>query len=184
MKYIQKSIEEASPAELRAFANTFLGIPVDDFDSDATVLAKINAAHEGPIFVAEAPEEVETGAPPPSVPGVEKPVQVLVGGLGRNDPKVRLTLHAEERDGVVNSRHKEVGVNGVVFLIKRGISVDVPYRVYLALKDAVRNNITHDGEGEVLEQVAHNTPFNVERMPSAEEIEAWHVRTRDAFCPA
>lgn len=182
-KFETKSIDDATPEELREYAASFLGIPTDGIPNDQ-VLAKVRAANDGDtIYVrgAEAPPP-QIGTPP--MPVEEPEARRLVGGVGRDDPKVRLTLHAEERDGVVNNRHKEVGVNGVVWLLKRGVSLDVPYRVYLALNDAERDNISHDAEGNVIRQRVKNTPFNVERMPSQAEIDAWHERTRDQFVPA
>lgn len=181
MKFVQKTIDEATPDELRAFASTFLGIPVEG-SGDAEVLAKVKAANEGSIiYVAQAEEATDqTGAPPVAV---EAPAP-LVGGLGRNDPKVRITLHAEERDGVVVSRHKEVGVNGVVWLLARGQSIEIPYRVFHALEIAERDNITHTQDGEVVHSKVKNTPYNVEMMPPAEEIAAWRARTDSQFVPA
>lgn len=182
-KFETKNINEATPEEVRAFAKTFLGIPIDDDDNDATVLAKVKAAHEGEtIFVANEPVATEqTGSEPPDVE--RKGEGALVGGLGRGDPKVQLTLHAEERDGVIISRHKEVGVNGVVWLLKRGESITIPYRVFLALNDAERHVITHTQDGEVREQVVKNCPFNIEKMPSQAEIDAWHAATDAVFVP-
>ncbi len=181
-KFETKSLNEATPDELRNYAKQFLGIPVDD-DDDAAVLAKVRAANDGDtIFVAN-------GADPADMSGdAPLPVEASQGGgtmgtLGHDDPKVTLTLHAEERDGVVVNRHKEVGVGGRVWLLKRGESITIPYRVYSALKDAERHVITHTPEGEQREQVVHNTPFNVERMPPPEEIAAWHKRTDDMFVP-
>lgn len=179
-----KTIKEASPAELRAYATTFLGIPIEDGEDDAKVLAKVRAANEGEtIFVAKADEATDqTGSPPPA-PEIESNDAKLVGSLGRDDPKVTLTLHAEERDGVIISRHKEVGVNGVVWLLKRGESITIPYRVFLALQNAERHVITHTSEGEQREQKVKNTPFNIEVPASKEAIEDWHRRTDSVFVP-
>lgn len=181
-KFESKNINEATPEEIRAYAQNFLGIPVADVE-DADVLAKVRAANEGDtIFVATVPEVVEpqTGSEPEDVEGRSN---ALVGSLGRDDPKVTLTLHAEERDGVVINRHKEVGVNGVVWLLKRGESITIPYRVFEALNNAERHVITHTSEGEHREQVVKNTPFNIESMPSAAEIADWHKRTDAEFVP-
>jgi hypothetical protein len=175
-------IDEATAEQVRAYATNFLGIPTEDVP-DGEVMAKVRASIEGnTIFVATATDSGDqTGFPPP-------PVEDTVGGglvgtLGRDDPKVTLTLHAEERDGVVVNRHKEVGVNGVVWLLKRGEPITIPYRVYVALANAERHIITHTAEGEVREQVVLNTPFNVERMPPPEEIAAWHRKTDQLFVP-
>lgn len=185
-KFETKSYNEATPAEIRAYAISFLGIPVEDGEDDAKVLAKVKAANEGTtIFVDVATEEADqTGAPPPK-PAEEDHTNGagLVGSLGRDDPKVQLTLHAEERDGVVTNRHKEIGVNGVVWLLKRGESITVPFRVYEALDNAERHVITHTADGEVREQKVKNTPFNIERFPSQSEIDAYHKRTDSVFVP-
>lgn len=179
-KFATKNINDATPDELRAYAVQFLGIPVED-TSDAEVLAKVRAANEGDtIFVAEEAETTDQTGTPPAPVGEGLGLQ---GTLGRNDPKVQLTLHAEDRDGVVNNRHKEVGVNGRVWLLKRGESITIPYRVYLALEAAERNVITHDGEGNTREQKVKNTPYNIERMPPAEEIRAWHERVDQLVMP-
>lgn len=181
-KFETKHIAEATPAEIRNYAQIFLGIPTED-NSDSEVLAKVTAAQEGDtIFVATEQDEPEpqTGSPPPNVEGNS---QKMSGSFGRDDPKVTLTLHAEERDGIVINRHKEVGVNGVVWLLKRGESITIPYRVYENLNNAQRHAITHTKDGEVREQVVHNTPFNIEQMPSKEEIKAWHLRVDGEFVP-
>ena len=178
------NIDEATPEQVRNYAASFLGIPVDDV-TDGEVLAKVRASIEGStIFVAtETDEADQTGAEPAKSAEETTVGGGLVGTLGREDPKVTLTLHAEERDGVVVNRHKEVGVNGVVWLLKRGEPITIPYRVYIALRNAERHIITHTPEGEVREQVVLNTPFNVERMPPPEQIEAWHRKTDAMFVP-
>lgn len=177
----EKNIVDATPAEVRDFASTFLGIPVEGI-SDDEVGAKVKAATDGERIFVRVPVEGadQTGSPPPDV----EPTSKLQGGLGRGDPKVRIVLHNEERDGVVVNRHKEVGVNGIVWLLKRGEPIEIPYRVYLALNNADRDVMTHNGEGEVLIQKVKNTPFNVEQMPTKEEITAWEARTGSQFVPS
>jgi hypothetical protein len=181
-KFESIKIDEAKPEQVRAYAANFLGIPVDGVE-DGEVMAKVRASIEGnQIFVAKGLDDVDqTGTPPADVE--QNTGGGLVGTLGRSDPKVVLTLHAEERDGVVVNRHKEVGVNGVVWLLKRGEPITIPYRVYVALKNAERHVITHTPEGEVREQIVLNTPFNVERMPPQEEIDAWQRETAQQFVP-
>lgn len=182
-KFESLNINEATPEQVRAYASTFLGIPTEDA-ADSEILAKVRASIEGEtIFVDVATDDApdQTGSAPPKP--AEERGGGLVGSLGRNDPKVTLTLHAEERDGVVVNRHKEVGVNGVVWLLKRGESITVPYRVYENLKNAERHVITHTSEGEQREQVVLNTPFNVEHMPPQSEIDEWHAKTDAEFVP-
>jgi len=180
-KFESVNINEATPDQIRGYASSFLGIPTDDV-ADADVLAKVRASIEGEtIFVniAEEPAD-QTGSDPVRPEGANT---ALVGSLGRSDPKVTLTLHAEERDGVVVNRHKEVGVNGIVWLLKRGESITIPYRVYEALKNAERHVITHTSDGEQREQIVLNTPFNIESMPSEKEIADWHAKTDHQFVP-
>ena len=180
-KFESRDIGEATPEELRAYATQFLGIMVDDA-TDPEVLAKVRAANDGDtIFVAVDTGEPadQTGSPPP--PPEES--GGLQGSLGRDDPRVQLTLHAEDRDGVVVNHHKEVGVNGRVWALKRGVSINIPYRVFLALELAEREVITHDSEGNVRVQRVKNTPYNIERMPGPEEIRQWHERVDQEFVP-
>jgi hypothetical protein len=175
-------MDEATPQELKFYASTFLGLPTDN-KTPAEITAMVRAANEGTdIWVAQAAEETsaQVGSPPPAPVTSGK----LQGGRGSEDPRVRLTLHAEERDGVVISRHKEVAVNGYPWLLKRGESIEVPYRVYLALNAAERDAMTHDSEGTEVHQKVKNVPFNIERLPSQEEIDAWHARTDSQFAPA
>lgn len=173
-KFEPKKISEATADELRNYALSFLGIDVEG-DTDSQVLAKVKAANEGEtIFVSTADEPTsQAGSPPPAPADTSRG---MVGTTGREDPRVTLVIHAEERDGVVNNRHREVGVNGVVWLLKRGEPIEVPYRVYAALNDAVREVITHDRDGNQRSQMVHNTPFSVEKMPSDEEVAAWSAR--------
>jgi len=183
--FLEKKIDEASADEVRQFASSFLGIPTLD-QSDDQVRAAVRAATETDVIYVRIPPEVQdqTGHPPLPPVAVSGDVvqQVrLQGGLGHSDPRVRIVLHNEEKDGVIVSRHKEVGVNGVVWLLKRGEPIDIPYRVYHALNNANRDVITHNGEGEVMTQSVKNTPFNVEMMPPADEIKAWEARTGSQF---
>lgn len=182
-KFETKNIKEATPEEIRSYAQFFLGIPVEGL-SEGEVLAKATAAMEGEtifVAVAEGNEPVDQTGPVP--PNVENKGAKMAGGLGHDDPKVTLTLHAEEKDGVIVSRHKEVGINGIFWLLKRGESITIPYRIFKNLNDAVRDVVTHDKEGNERHQRVHNTPFNIERMPSPEEIKAWHQRTDDLLNP-
>lgn len=184
-KFENRKLSEASADEVRAYAQQFLGIPVEDV-TDKEILAKVRAAIEGDTIFVELKDEQptdQTGSPPPRPEGHTPEGGGLVGSLGRDDPKVQLTIHADERDGVVNTRHKEVGVNGVVWLLARGQSITVPYRVFEALNNAERDNITHDKDGTAIFQKAKNTPFSVERMPPQHEIDAWLAKYGQVALP-
>lgn len=184
-KFTTKPIDEATPDELRAYAQQFLGIMCDGV-LDKEVTARVRAANDGPTIYVEVPSEDEphsqAGSPPPPSEDQEDRA-ALVGSLGRDDPRVQITIHAEERDGLVIARHKEVGVNGVVWALARGQSINIPYRVYLALENAERDSIVHNGDGVPISTKAKNTPYNVEVMPTKAEIADWHARTDNELMP-
>ena len=181
--FLEKKIDDATPEEVKEFASRFLGIPTAEL-TDGQIAAKVRAATETDmIYVSVPPEEQEmTGHPPIAVE--DDVAAKLQGGLGHSDPQVKLILHNEEKDGVIVSRHKEVGVNGVVWLLKRGTEITIPYRVYLALNNAARDVITHDGTGEVMTQTVKSTPFNVTKLPTDDEVAAWEKRTATQFVPS
>jgi poly(3-hydroxyalkanoate) synthetase len=62
----------------------------------------------------------------------------------------------------------------------------VPWRVVLALDNAVANMITHrtdEGhEGEVVERKTRRVSYQFINKPTDEEIKAWHERTDAEFC--
>lgn len=181
-KFETVKLADSKPEQRREFAQRWLGVSVDGLTDDE-VLAKITASHEGDTIFLEkdAPPVDQTGSPPP------KPGEIqgggIVGSLGRGDPKVRIVVHAEERDGVVDNRHLPVGVNGMVWLLKRGEEITIPYRVFEALNNAERHVITMTKDGEQREQRVKNSPFNIVHMPPAEEIAAWHERVDQLHLP-
>lgn len=194
LKMQQKNILEATPAEIKAFAINFLGLDIDPGADDAAIFASVQQAHPGetifvPLDDADQPVIDQAGDPPPRVEGSTQPEhgaqrQGLAGSLGRDDPKVTILIHNEERDGEVYSRDKEVGVNGRVWLLQRGKEITIPYRVFLALESAVKDSITHNkSTGEVISTKVKSVPYNAINRPSSEEIDAWHKRVDQQFCP-
>lgn len=190
MKMTPKHIVEASPEERRKFAVQFLGLDIEEGASDEAVYAKIEAAHDSEtIFVMEEPEPADmAGAAPPPVDGARETPEARVdrqqGSLGRDDPRVEITINNEERDGEIYSRDKEVGVNGVVWLLQRGKRISIPLRVFLALEAAVKDSITHDkNTGEVHSTKVKSVPYNVHSLPSQQEIAEWRARVAGDFCP-
>lgn len=175
-------ILEATADELRAFAQSHLGMSIHPSAKLETVLAKVQAAYfKDTIALPDADEPVEldaqadTDAAPKAVH--VQPTNRAAGTSSSHDPKVRLRIEGHE--GVGGKRSVPVGVNGVHMLIPRQKEVDVPYRYYLVLKNAVRTHYQQDQEtNDMIATEVPAYPFQVVKMPSEEEIEAWHERTR------
>lgn len=99
----------------------------------------------------------------------------------RYDPKVRLEVLPSSDP--TRAKDVQVAVQGDVILIRRGREVEVPYRFYLALNEAVEQvardtDQEHPESGlpikEWVEQKSY--PFSIISMPSNAEIDAWHER--------
>lgn len=124
-----KSIEDATAAELRDFAEINLGLPVAPRSRRDTLIAQMrDAGFDGDEI--DVPEPVEEG-----------PAQVkTVASDGvRRDAKGRrlykIVIHATEEapEGDV----VPLAVNGVTFPVKRGIETDVPEEYVHVLRNAV-----------------------------------------------
>ena len=101
------------------------------------------------------------------------------------DPKVLISIPATGEKG--GERDVPVPVNGNTFTIRRDTPVEVPYRVYEALKNAVQTTYEQrssapDRPPEIISRDSPSYPFSVLRMPPAEEIRAWRERTDSVFC--
>jgi hypothetical protein len=201
------AIADAEAKELKAFAEMMLGIEIAHGTNAAQMRVKIQkvapdlkeipvltappAAAPAPIMVqtaADVPAMVRsiTGETPETRPAaVSRPpsAELLHQSF---DPKVELeVLKSSDK---YRPRVATVQVNGIVTQIERGVKVEVPYRVYLALMDA-RENIsvetdqinpaTGDPVREWQEVLSY--PFLVHSMPSKEEIAEWHRKVDDGF---
>ena len=192
MKMQPLPILEATPQQLRTFATDFLGLDVEPEDTEQTLFAKIMAATNGneTIYIqpeGSEPQHSQAGDPPPRVAGAtapEDPAQRMQGTLGRDDPKVTIFINNEDRNGEIYDRDVNVGVNGTVWQLQRNKPLTIPYRVFEALKLAVRDSITHDPNTGVEHSTPVNAvPWSVQQMPSEAEIAAWRERVDSAFCP-
>lgn len=191
-KISQVHLLEATPEQRFTFASQFLGLDVTAGEDDNSVMAKIEAAQPGTetIFVMEAdPEVIEMigSAPQPVTQEQQEAAPTgdrMRGTLGHADPRVTIQINTEERNGETYDRDVPVGVNGTVWLIKRGVPATIPLRVYEALKLAVRDNITHNPNtgDETVTQVP-SVQMSVLDMPSRAEQEEWRAKTDAAFCP-
>lgn len=186
-------ISTASDEQVRRFAQ-MVGVDLLPTDGPDTVISKLRMVWNSEnISVADDPADPPgalTGqartAPEDRRPGesseFSQRVQAgkLVSSDSSRDPRVILTVQKMRVGNEVSNSDVPVGVNGVAFQIKTGVPVDVPYRVYEALNNAVREEITHDDQGEVVSANVHAYPFNVTEMPSKAEIAAWREQADKA----
>ncbi len=178
-------LEEASREQLFHFARNVLNIEVGDGANNATIKSKIvQAKPDCTEIMVPADAAPATASPAPGAGVVAQPAAKQSGSLTthfRDDPKVRLQIMRTTEAN--RAKDVQVAVQGDVFLIRRGETVSVPYRVYLALNDAIEQVARDTDEinpatglpiKEWVEQ--HSYPFQVHAMPSSEEIAAWEQR--------
>jgi hypothetical protein len=193
-------LADADFAALKAHA-TFLGLEVKNGQSNQKLRALILAARPDtkdiPLAADAAPPAFagDTGAAtdePPPAPTIKAIASRSAGSTVahyNDDPKVELTV-ARTADQF-RAKDVTIGVNGDVFRIQRGQRVSVAYRVYLALEDAKEHVAVdtdeinpHTGMPIKEWQEVHSYPFSVHKMPSDEEIAAWHARTDNTISQA
>ena len=200
------AIDEADFKSLKHFAEVALGLEVNTGTNSAQLRAKIRTvmptAKDIPVYVEPAP-----AAPPPPVPAVAaKPLTDEDGNLvapanrpaaieragttalthSSQDPKVKIVI--QKTADKTRSRDVTVSVNGEVFRMQRGVEIEVPYRVYLALEDAkemaaVETDQIHPQSGlPIMDwQEVYSYPFSVKALPSEEVVAAWLAATSTGF---
>lgn len=189
-----KPLDEATPAEQRAYATNFLNLEIHPDASDADVTATIRQANPNvtDIFVMG---EVDT-APAPASAFVEGANEVtlkpeeepgrLAGSLGKGDPRAIIEIAIIESEDEQGGADVFVGVNGRGWQLKRGVPLDVPWRVVEALDLAEQNIVRHrqdEGhEGEVIERKAKRFPYIFHERPTDAQINDWHKATDHLFC--
>lgn len=166
----------------RAFAES-LGLDLSDAKSDADVIALINTAWVNDWISVPELRQDQFGnvQADPALPAAQ---QVFKGGFGAQDPKVRLRIGETELPG--GKDPFPIGVNGSIVVVQRKLVVDMPYRYYLALQNAVREVVTQDQKTrELMVSEVTNYPLvQVIAMPSAEQIADFHARTDNELMPA
>jgi hypothetical protein len=117
-------IAEATEEQLRAFAETHLGISIHANSKIETLRAKVSAAwNKDEITVSDdAPE-----------PRLERRVAPVSASNG----KVKLIIQRTDEAG--GDEPVPVGVNGRVMLIPRGEEVEVPQSYFEVLKNAIKH---------------------------------------------
>lgn len=169
-------IEDASDEQLRSFATSFLQLELDEkVKTRAQILGAITKAWPQPwIHVAAAPEAPVQAAGVVPTPKVEK---LGFKGHYKDDPIVEVTVGTTAYPG--GKHPASVSVNGSNNLvIQRNQRVAIPYRFYLALENAHEEHMVQDGVEVVATRIT-NYPMQVHKLPSDEEIAAWHERTKN-----
>lgn len=186
MSQIKIPIAEATNAQLLYYAQSILNIDVKAGANTATLVAKIEQAQPDiteisvraedsakPVAVAIAPES--EAAPAPAIPtGIE-------GNHWKFDPVVRLKILPASDN--FRSREVPIPVGGDLFLAKRNVEIDLPYRFYEALDHAIEmvandtDEIHPDTQLPIKEYVdQHSYPFFVISEPSPADLAAWRAR--------
>lgn len=184
------SIDEAELSELRWFAEHRSALPAHALQADVgaeKLRAMIRTVFEGedievPTDLPPTPSGVVLDAVPlaQAVPGTTKARAArgkgLVDKTSSGDPKV--VIHIPKQTGPGGERHVPVSVNGRLMLIPRGKNVEVPYRYYEALLNAMETRFEEipakgDKPAELKTTDVLAYPFHVVKMPAAAEVEAW-----------
>lgn len=203
------SLDEADIHSLRHHATVTMGLDCSKSMNGQGLRAKIKQADAGieniPVFIptGEGTPRADTAATPAASGPQQhatangKPIPRSATPLTnldeiddpmhhKHDPRVGIVLF--KTDDKRRSRDVQVGVNGVGFVMNREVEVFVPYRVYLALRDAVEtayvdgddlNPVT--GEPFKVATQIESYPFRVTHMPGQEEIDAWTAMTSRTF---
>ena len=161
------TLADASKEQLRNFASRHLGI---EFDTDATA-----AQMEAKIRTCIAKDTIEIDEPDEAVTVAASTADAPKGDMtvSGQDPKVRLSIH--ESDSAGGKRAVPAGVNGNIMLLPRNQEIEIPYRYYLALKDAVESRWFQNSEtDELVENKVPSYAYSVLQMPSQEEVDRWH----------
>lgn len=165
-----KTLETATYPELMRFAK----------ENDLDVTYSVTKADEVRSKIRAAFGEVEI--PSSDAPAVEnKPSPIIDAGY-RSDPKVIVNISSDDANG--GKRHYPICVNGDQILVKRDTDVAIPYRHYIALRNAKETVMSQDFDSAKMKYITverdqYAVRFNVISMPSQDEIDAFHERTKN-----
>lgn len=194
-------LEEADFASLKHYAELTLGLEIKTGTNSKQIIAKIQKAdssvEEIPV-VETAQEQVGDVVAVPEVTHSRSTTEAIAGKVApatrahadpmhsSNDPKVELTV--QKTADKTRAKICDIQVNGVVFRIKRGVRVAVPYRVFEALENAKEKQAVDSDElnpvtGEPYKEWEDvlSYPFQVHAMPSEEEVRQWRESTDEGF---
>ncbi len=178
MEQKKVSWDDATPKELKMFCAQVLGIMTTPNIGETALRSKIRQAYSGTELTIMVPEDdgpADAPAPAVAKPDSGDPPAVgkaLRGSSAESDPKVKVTI--AEVEGAGGTRDVYVGVNGVGMMVPRGRPVDIPYRYFHALENAVKTNHEQDPEtNEIVSSEVPSYPMSVNKMPDQAEIDAY-----------
>lgn len=160
----QIPLDTASKVQLRAFAQE-LGCAVTNFDTEDKLRAKIRDAGHEESYIIVADHSQGAADAPKEKGAAAKPV---------TEPMVLLTVHMQEGPG--GKRAIFVAVNGVGMLIPRNKQVEVKLRYLRVLENAIETKYDFDEDAKAnVPRDLPSYPYQVNRMPSQDAIDAWHA---------
>lgn len=192
-------IGEANHAQLRYHAETVLGLEVPNIINMGQLKAKIEAAAPNTTEITIADElesptqqqavketAVATAAAEQEHSEKVEKAEASFHGMNakqaaahHNDPKIEIKMLLSEKAG--GDRDVPVSVNGVQWLLKRDVWVEVPYRVFEALQHAeeTKYELTNNdiGQMQTSERQVPSYAYQTRNEPSEAEIASWTKRT-------
>lgn len=173
-------LHEATPAQLRYYADTILGLAdIKPQHQAATLIAKIQAANPDAIEI-EVPDDVRDH----ELPVAQDVVDIEAAGQAdthfSKDPRVEVIF--SRTNDVTKPKTIQIAVNGDVIVAKRGVPMKIPYRHYLANQRAIetvgRETDEVNETGMPVMEFADQPSYPMERtvLPPRAEIIAWHKR--------
>jgi hypothetical protein len=176
------ALDDADFASLKAYAEVQLGLEIKTGMNGATIRAKIKTvAPETTHIPGKVVAESAHAPAPVAAPKVKAEVIRYDLNNPNADPKAVIKIH-KTADGM-RARDVTVSVNHNVWQMQRGVDVTIPYRVLLALRNAVEMRPVLTGETnqfgmpEYEYQEVISYPFDTIELPTKEEIERWHRET-------
>lgn len=133
------ALKAATQAQLRAFAQAYLGMSFPPNAKTEAIRSKIRAAwtkEEIPIEAPEAVEDTPQGTRPPSVTAEQRPP---------GPQKIKIIIQRTDEPG--GDEPVPLGVNGRVMLVPRGEEVEIPTAYFEVLKNAVTHRYEALKEG-------------------------------------
>jgi len=204
------TLDEADIASLRHHATVMMGLEIKPGTNGSQIRGMIQKADASvdliPVYVPEGPgvprdaapaKPIVSGAVRPGITANGEPVEAAPASTGwassvadpmhhSHDPRVVISI--SRTDDKRRTKDVTVQVNGVTFIIQREKEIAVPYRVYLALRDALENAAVDGDEfnpvtGDAIKVWAKvpSYPFSVIEKPPQAEVDAWLERTSREF---
>lgn len=179
MSKIKIALTDATRPQLFQFATVTLGLEIPNTANSAGIIGRIAAAD--PNITEFEIEEAEAAPVKESVGNVAKPA-AMEGKLTTHysdDPKVLVMIPSVHGKG--GDRDVQIAHNGDIWLMKRDQEVALPYRAFIALKDAREMDYrqTEALPGKPAEMISREVPsysYQVSELPSKAEIAAWEKR--------